>query len=495
MWPGGHQAEHGRAAGGGAALAGQVRAICWMALAIMVPLVFYFTTEGTWDLTKQRNDGGWSGGFFNAQAESMLVHARLDVEPTDLLSECLRRGSRCYGYFGLTPSLVRIPFLGIQRYFHSALTPLFLGVAVLLAYWAALQLMQQALRHPVIASQPRTAVLGYAIVGALALGPGSSLVFLTRPAVYEEAIAWGIACFLIAVNQVWRWLAREVRSLVPAVLFAIGAANARPTMAAACGVLGLVVAALAYLRTPGRRLSTAALAICLLPGLTAAGVLYLKVRSPFPDHHLSEMMTKAPHWRIILNKNGDRTAGLMFAPTELFAYLRPDALMRTRAWPFLDFRDWREMMIWLPPLPEDGAYVERFSSLTVTMPLACIINLCAAVWLAAGAWRFRSSSEDGVVAAAPQRSLTREEWLLAAGTFVSATSLILFTVTTVGITNRYLADFYPLCAVGFALGAFMIVPLWQRRPMFGALSGIAAVLLTGWSIAVTLALTWRLLFD
>jgi hypothetical protein len=41
----------------------------------------------------------------------------------------------------------------------------------------------------------------------------------------------------------------------------------------------------------------------------------------------------------------------------------------------------------------------------------------------------------------------------------------------------------------------MIVPLWQRRPMLGALSGIAAVLLTGWSIAVTLALTWRLLFD
>ena len=29
----------------------------------------------------------------------------------------------------------------------------------------------------------------------------------------------------------------------------------------------------------------------------------------------------------------------------------------------------------LPPLPEGGAYVERFSSLTVTMPLACLINL------------------------------------------------------------------------------------------------------------------------
>jgi len=490
MWHGRELTAH--PVGADATLRAQLRAIARVALLAMVPLVFYFTTEGTWDFTKQRNDGGWSGGLFRAQAESMLVHARLDVDPLDLLSECLRRGSRCYGYFGLTPSLVRIPFLGIQRYFHSALTPLFLGVAVLLAYWAALQLLRRSLHQVAAAGQPRGAVLGYAVVGALALGPGSSLMFLTRPAVYEEAIAWGIAFFLIAVNQVWGWLARDVRSLVPAVLFAIGAANARPTLAAACGVLGLVVAVLAYLKDPGRRLPVAALAICLLPGLTSAGVLYLKVQSPFPDHHISEMMTKAPHWRIILNRNGDRTAGLMFAPTELFAYLRPDALTRTGKWPFFDFRDWQEMMVYLPPLPEGGAYVERFTSLTVTMPLACLIDLAVAVWLAAGAWRWWMSRGHAASALAP---LAREEWLLAAGSFVAAASMVLFTVTTVGITNRYLADFYPLSAVAFALGAYLILPLCTRRRAAGALAGIAAVLLTGWSIVVTQALTWRLLFD
>jgi hypothetical protein len=458
----------------------------------MVPLVFYFTTEGTWRITKQRDDGGWSGGFYKAQAESMLVRARLDVDPDDLRSECLRRGLRCYGYFGLTPSLVRIPFLGIQRYFHSALTPLFLGVAVLLAYWAALRLLQRTLRQ-VAAAQPRAAVLGYAIVGALVLGPGSSLMFLTRPAVYEEAIAWAIACFLIAVNQVWAWLAREVRSLVPAMIFSIGAANARPTMAAACGVLGFVVAALAYWREPGRRLPLAAIGICLLPGLTAAGVLYLKVGTPLPDHHISEQMTKAPHWRIILNKNGDKTAGLMFAPTELFAYLRPDALTRTGSWPFFDFRDWHEMMVWLPPLPEGGAYVERFTSLTVTMPLACVIDVWVAVWLTAGIWR-TVAGRKGAAAVVPPL-FTREQLILAAGSFAAAAALVLFTVTTVGITNRYLADFYPLSAVGFALGAGAIVPLCRTRPAVGILAGAVALLLTGWSIAVTHALTWRLLFD
>src|SRR3954466_10652014 len=351
----------------------------------MIPCVFFFTTQGTWNLAKQRDDGGWSGGFYKAQAESMLVHARLDVRPDDIQSECLFRGRRCYGYFGLTPSLVRLPFLGILRYFHSALTPLFLGLAVLLAYGAALQFLQRLLRQFADPAAPRAAVLGYAVVGALALGPGASLMFLTRPAVYEEAIAWGIASFLFALDQIWAWHARQVRSLVPAVLLGIAAANARPTMAAACGILGIVIAALSYFRRRDARAYAAALSIGLLPGFTAAGVLYLKVRTPVPDHRLSEQMTRAPHWRTILSRNGDRTAGLVFAPTELFAYFRPDALTRTREWPFLDFRDSEKMMVWLPPLPEGGAYVERFTSLTVTMPLPWIINLWVAVWHAAGA--------------------------------------------------------------------------------------------------------------
>jgi hypothetical protein len=483
-----------RAGNDDAAFAAQLRLVCLVALVLMIPCVFFLTTQGTWNLAKQREDGGWSGGFYKAQAESMVVHARLNVDPGDIRSECLFRGNRCYGYFGVTPSLVRVPFLGILRSFHSALTPLFLGAAVLLAYWAALRLLQRSLHQVAATTRSRGAVIGYAIVGALALGPGASLMFLTRPAVYEEAIAWGIVCFLFALNQVWSWHAGQVRSLVPAVLLGIAAANARPTLAASCGVLGVVIAVLSYVSGRGTRAYVAALCLGLLPGLTAAGVLYLKVRTPVPNHRLSDQMTQAPHWRTILARNGDRTAGLAFAPTELFAYFRPDALVRTREWPFLDFRDWQEMMVWLPPLPAGGAYVERFTSLTDTMPLPWIINLSVAVWLAAGAWRLRSNGGNQAAAISAPR-LTREQWILAAGSFASAAAVVAFTVTTVGITNRYLADFYPLSAVGFALGSWVIVPLCQRRPIAGAISGLAAAVLTGWSIVVTLALTIRMVFD
>ena len=47
--------------------------------------------------------------------------------------QCFERDSRCYGYFGVTPSLVRLPVIGILRYVRSALTPVFLTLAVLLA--------------------------------------------------------------------------------------------------------------------------------------------------------------------------------------------------------------------------------------------------------------------------------------------------------------------------------------------------------------------------
>ena len=103
--------------------------------------------------------------------------------------------------------------------------------------------MQRSLRESADSAQSHAA-LWYFIIGAVALGPGGTLMFVTRPAVYEEAIAWSVAFILLAMNQVWAWHSGERRSLVPAVLFAIAAANARPTAAVTSGVLGLVVIAI-----------------------------------------------------------------------------------------------------------------------------------------------------------------------------------------------------------------------------------------------------------
>src|SRR4029450_5724546 len=106
-------------------LAALLRVLSWIAILGMIPIVFYFTSRGTWNPRDEGVAAAWGGGFFKSQAQSML-RGRLDVPPADIIGECFERDSRCYGYFGVTPSVVRIPVIGILRYVRSALTPVFL---------------------------------------------------------------------------------------------------------------------------------------------------------------------------------------------------------------------------------------------------------------------------------------------------------------------------------------------------------------------------------
>lgn len=458
----------------------------------MVPMVLYFTTQGTWDLTKQRNDGGWSGGFFKAQAESMLER-RLDVDPKDIQAECFQRRRRCYGYFGVTPSLVRLPFLSVLRARETAATPLFLAVAVLLAYGAALRLVRRGIAGLPGDPPAHGLALGYAAVAAATLGPGSVLLFVVRPAVFEEAAAWAVAFVLLALNHVWSWSERTARSLVPAVLFGVAAANARPTAATACGVLGLFAAAWCWKQGLARRQIVAAWCLCLLPGLSAGGVFWLKLRTPIPNVAMNTQVQQAPHWKAILEQTGGRTGGLMFLPTALTAYLRPDAVIARAEWPYFDFRFPPEPIRWVPPLPPGGAYVEPVASLTSTMPWPFLLTSIVTLGLARRLGPMRTTTRDADRARRPREE--QDAWLSAAGVFVSAVATVALTVTTVGITSRYLADFYPIVVTGVAIGSRIVVPALAGRPRLVLLAGCTSLLMTAWSLVVVCSLATHLVFD
>lgn len=94
----------------------------------------------------------------------------------------------------------------------------------------------------------------------------------------------------------------------------------------------------------------------------------------------------------------------------------------------------------------------------------------------------------------PVPVLTQPEWILATGLVASAGAMIALVVTTVGITNRYLGDFYAIGVVGIVLGHAVILPILERRPILRVMAAVAAVLLTGWSVVVTILLTIRLVF-
>jgi hypothetical protein len=479
-------------------LARNLRVSFLLAFFIMIPLVFFFTSEGTWALGKNREGGGYNGRFFRAQAEA-ITHGRLDVPRNELQSECFDRDSRCYGYFGLTPSLLRLPFLPYLHWLRSALTPFYLGIAILLGYGAALRLLERALLE---FDHPRTqhgAVLAYFVVGAITLGPGGTLLLLARPSVYDEAAAWGVAFLLMTLERVWAWYrTHKTRPLVLAVLFGVLAANAKPTAVTACAALGVLVAVLSRFTVEQaawkRRRSVLVAAACLglLPSATAAGVFWLKFRTPLPDLRLNEQIPESPWWSEILRINGDKTGGLVFLPTELVAYLRPDGVIWQTAWPYADFAFPQNDILWLPPLPRGGAYVERFATVTSTMPLAWAVNLI--VLLGLGKAGLRSVTSRGRTPTFHGPAWTQPEWILATGLLASACAMIVLIVTTIGIVNRYLAEFFPISVVGFAFGHRVILPILGRGPLLRAIAAPTAVLLTGWSMVVTMLLTVRLVF-
>ncbi len=472
----------------------QLRVLFWIALVVMTPIVFFFTTEGTWNALKRHTEGGWTNHFFVAQAQAM-IHGQLDVPRDEIRGECLDRDNRCYGYFGITPSVLRLPLFLRERWAQSGLTPLYVGCAVLLGYWAALRLLFRSLREVADRVGPRL-TLGYAAAGALALGPGSTLLFVTRPAVYEEAIAWGLAFIMFTLDRVAAWYRTNTRrDLILAVVFGIAAANARPTGAPACAVLGGVIIALALLERSRRQAVALGLCLMLLPGLTASGVFWAKFRTPMADLRLNEQFRETPWWQDILRRNGNRTFSLIFVPTELVVYLRPDSVSFSREWPFVGFRFPIEPILWLPPLPPGGAYVnehEPFTSVTTTMPFAAAVTLLVTIWLGVCAWR-RARHDPSPVWGEPPPTLP--DWTMAAGALASAAAMVAFVVSTVGIVNRYLGDFYPVMAVGVALGAGVVLPQLARRPRAIAPLGYAAVVLVAWSIFATCALNHFLVFE
>lgn len=463
-----------------------LRRVVLVVLVATLPVLAYYATIGTWRLTHQNTDGGWSGTFYWQQAEAILVRWRLDVDPVHILGECFERDGRCYGYFGLTPSLVRLPLLGILRFFHSALTPIFLSAALLIALWAALQLLLRVIRLYGDPGWPPALVIGYVALAGLALGPGSSLVFLSRPAVYEEAIAWAVAFLLLAMNATWRWMAGESTRLRSAVFWAVAAGNARPTAALACGVLGVLLAAWCWRHRRDRPTIVLALSLAILPAATASVTYWLKLRTLLPSVRLSKQVQEAAHWRDILRRNGDRTGGLLFLPTAATAYFRPDSVRHQTAWPWFDFKFKQDTLTWVPPLPPNGAYVERIASLTSTMPLPWLLNVAVIMWVVTSGLRWLRTRPPGA---------DPPPWLMAGGLFVSAAAMAGLTLTTVGITTRYLGDFYAMSAVGVAFGPLVVLPVISRRPLLGLAAAAVGLVLVVWAVLVTLSLQSHLVFD
>jgi hypothetical protein len=219
------------------------------------------------------------GDFYDFQARSLLA-GRLDVPPAALSGEGFYFGGKCYGYFGIFPAVLRLPFVAVRNGFGKLsrvfMTVYFMG-ALLASYLIFTQLRAGADRR----SKPPSSTATFLLI--INVGAGSTLFFLaSRAYVYHEAILAGAAFALWSAYFTLRYLSRPCfRSAGGALALGVCATHCRPTSGlfalsflAACALITMLCSWQSL-----RRDSISNLAVALLSAigfLSFNGISYLK---------------------------------------------------------------------------------------------------------------------------------------------------------------------------------------------------------------------------
>ena len=424
----------------------------------------------------------WSGGisltravqpskFYTFQAEAML-HGHLWVRPGSIGIEGFVLHHRTYTYFGIFPSILRMPFLALApRLSASAFTaPMMAAAWALAATMSSLLLWRVRIlaRGAMAVSRVEAALAGAWLATVLA---GSVILFLSAtPWVFSEDILWSIA---LAVGAVFALLGVLESPTLPRVavagLFVLAAELTRVTTGVAAILGALLVGAWLLLTRSerrDRRRGGAMIVAGVLAGLVGAAVNEAKFQMlfglPMGDHVWTSLNA---HRREFLAAHGGQETGLAFLPSNLLAYLQPFGLRINGTFPF----------IWLPGHPASrlgGVLFDQTyptASIPASMPLLTLLGIIGVVVA------LRSRGDRGL-------ALVRLPMLAMA----AACAAIFFWGY---IATRYLGDFLPFLVIASAVGLVGIVG-WldgrSRRARLGVTAGIG--LLAVVSIVINLAL-------
>ena len=396
-----------------------------------------------WDLWTGRIDAFRQlspDNFYDLQGRALLA-GHLWVPNGSLGIEAFVHGGHQYTYFGLFPSLLRLPVLALTHAYDGRLT----APSMLLA-WVVTGVVAPLLLWRVRVLVRGDAVVGWAEAAAAgvavaALTGGSVLVYLaSEPKVSHEDLDWSVALTLAVVFALLGVLERASwgRVVASGILVLAAALDRAPTGYACC-LAALLVAgwfALPAQRATSRRWVLPMALAGAVPLAVVGLVNWLKLGTPFGLSEADQVWTHInAHRRRYLAASGGSGFGLGFLPSTLTAYLQPAGVHLQSAFPWVT----------LPTSPArtvGGAILDDTyptASIPASMPLYFLLGL----WGLVTAFRPRPV---GRVA------LTRV--LLVA--MVAATSgVLLFGY----LADRYLADFLPLVALAGCVG---LVDVWRR---------------------------------
>ncbi len=402
--------------------------------------------------------------FYELQARAMF-HGHLNVPTNSLGIEGFIHDGRTYTYFGIFPSLIRMPFLLVTNHFDGRYTaPSLLSAWLVTALFAGLLVWRIRIMLRGAVALPMVEAVTWGIFMAAVMG-GSVVVYLgANPSVYNEDFAWSTAlttgvlfALLGMLERPTRWRVAGVGALV------LCTALNRSTTGYAAIIAAFLVAGWFAFGRGGRDQRRWALpvALCgLIPLVAVCAVTYgkfgLLFGLPMADQVWAHINA---HRRYFLAANGGKAFSLRFLPSTLWAYLQPFGIRFSAVFPF----------VYLPAAPAKaiGNVVLDQTYATTSAPSSMPLLFLLSLWGLVTAFRPKPIGQ-----AARMRLL-----LLAAG------------AATVGvfvwgyIADRYLADLMPLLIMAGAIGGVDLLRRVQgRAPRWATVVACGAGVLAVFSV-------------
>lgn len=454
-------------------------------------------------------------GFFDSQARALL-DGHWDVPGSEVFIEGFRIGDKTYTYFGLWPSVLRMPVLAFGDEYYGRLTQvsMLLAVAVGLSGLSALHWRIRELVRPGRDCSVAEAVVAGAV--PLSFACGTTVLFLaSRAWVYHEAILWGVAWSIPAYERIIAYttapkasrlvaasglatlafLSRPAAGLGPVVAIALvlggqllrawrrrlvarrerraGGGTSRPVRAMqALDWLGTADGKSSPARSVGLGIALAVpVALYCWVNFSRFGTLF---QVPWRKQVLVGLNLQ--HQRV-LDANGGTYFGLKFAPTAMLQYLRPDALGPFSLFPYVTFPRFRT------PVIGDLAFdvLDWSTSVPASMPAIALLAVL-------GAWAVLR----------PSYARTRAVTVLRVP-IIGAAVGVLLVLAIAFVANRYLGDWIPLLALGALAGLHVMLLRREdaeRRRASSILLGTVAVLAAfGLWVNGSLALVYQRLYN
>ena len=403
-----------------------------------LPLVWIF-----WNLPQ--TTGAASGpihenNYYEMQARA-IFHGHLWVANGALGIEAFIHAGRQYTYFGLFPSLLRMPILLVTSSLDGKLTDPFIMLAWLgTGLFASLLVWRVRVLAHGSAGMGWLETVSYGVLMATVLAGTVFMLLAAEPDVFEEDLAWSICLTVGSLFALLGVLERPSwRRVTLAGLLILAANLDRVTTGWACVGAAVLIAVWFGLGRAGRehrRWAVPVVAAGLVPLVVGCAVNFAKFGVVFGVSNFDQVFTQVNAYRrTFLASNHNSEAGIHFIPSTMLAYLRPDGLRFTSVFPFITLPAG-------PPTALGGVLFDRryrTASLTASMPLLFLLSC----WGVVTAYRPRPV---GRVA------LTRIPLLAAA---IAGAALFVWGY----IAPRYLADFVPFLVLASAVA---MADIWRR---------------------------------